>query len=316
MSKGQGAKDLKRLADELGLIVSDSMVVQALERLTSLELQRASWMLHGMDLGLEPFGLLPGDPATGAARVLGLSWVLGVCVHGEGALRVSLLERMPTGRALLAAVRLPGAVEDSVLPHLPALRAAWLPVVGDTLAQGEALLPKVIQALEGVHPGAGLPSFACLGERFVQELALRQAADPVASLAPTAPLTPPPELALSSAAGLPLGPTNSAVPLPGAPPPTTRPLPMPDQPFVPVESAHWPPAQDAAEQPRGGSEPSLESREPPPLTGPPGAAREVQTQPPGGAQALPMVMAGFVVAVLVLVALVVVLALGIWVFSV
>ena len=315
MPKGQAAKDLKTLADELGLIVSDSLLVQALERLTSLELQRALWMLHGMDPGLEPFGLQRGDPATGAARVLGLSWVLGVCVQGEPALRVSLLERMPTGRALLAAVRLPGAVEDRVLPHLPALRAAWLPVVGDTLAQGEVLLPKVIQALEGVHPGVGLPSFAWLGERFVQELALRQAADPVASLAPTAPLTPPPELTLSSAAGLPLGPPNSAVPLPGAPPPKNRPLPMPDQPFVPAESGHWPPAKGVAEEPGRVPEPALESKGPPPLTGPPGATREAQTLAPSGARAFPLVMAGLVVAVPVLVSLALALALGAWVFS-
>ncbi|MFT5587370.1 MAG: hypothetical protein ACI9VR_004979, partial [Cognaticolwellia sp.] len=245
MTQGQAPEALELLAKDLGLSISTSLVVQALERLTSMELQRALWMLQGMDPGIEPFGLLRGDPASGAARVLGLSWVLGVCVQGEADLRVSLLERMPTGRALLAAVRPLGVVEDSVLPHLPGLRTAWLPVVGETLAQGEVLLPKVIQALEGVQPIVGPQSFAWLGERFVQELALRQAADPVAALAPSAPLTPPPELTLSSTAGLPFGPPSSAAPLRGAPPPQRRPFPMLEEPFVPADDAHWPPVRDA-----------------------------------------------------------------------
>lgn len=307
MAQGPAPEALKALGEELGLSVSGAVLEQALERLSSLELQRALWMLQGLDPGLEPFQLLRGDPATTAARILGLSWVLGVCVQGEASLRVSLLARMPSGRALLAALRPLGAVEDSVLPQLPELRARWTPVLGQTLAQGEVLLPKVMEALESCQPGVGPFSFAELGERFVWELALRQAADPVASLAPTAPLTPPPELTLSSTAGLPLGPPRGASPLPGAPPPKLRPFPMPEEPFLPQEDAHWPPAEGP--EPESKAE-LLEPQGPPPMRGPPGGAREGVKAAPSGARALPLVVVGLAVAVLLLAGLILVVAIG------
>jgi hypothetical protein len=217
---------------------------------------------------------------------------------------------MSTGQELLAAVRPLGGAAESVLPHIASLKESWLPVLGETLDQGEVLLPKVLQVLEKAQPGVGPHSVARLGARFVQELALRQAADPVASLAPSAPLTPPPELTLSSTAGLPLGPPSSGAPLPGAPPPKRRPFPMPEEPFVPAEDANWPPERDAEGPVEASFEPTPEPEGPPPLTGPPGAAREAQPQAPSGARALPLVMIGVVVAVLVLTSLIVAVAIG------
>ena len=307
----QGPAALQVMADELGLAVSSAVLALAVERLASLELQRAQWMLQGLDPGLEPFKLLRGDPATTAARVLGLSWVLGVCVQGEASLRVSLLERMPSGRALLGAIRPLGPVQESVMPQLPGLRAAWTPILGETLAQGEVLLPKVIASLEAHQPSVGPHSFASLGERFVQELALRQAADPVSSLAPSAPLTPPPELTLSSTEGLPLGPPSDAAPLPGAPPPKLRPFPMPEEPFVPSEDAHWPPAEDALPE----AAPAPEPEGPPPLSGPPGQARQRPLAAPSGARALPLVAVGLILALVLVLLLIIAVALGAALFT-
>lgn len=302
----QSPAALQVMADELGLSISSAVLAMAVERLASLELQRAQWMLHGLDPGLEPFKLLRGDPATTAARVLGLSWVLGVCVQGEASLRVALLERMPSGRALLGAIRPLGPVKECVMLQLPGLRVAWTPVLGETLAQGEVLLPRLMASLEACQPSVGPHSFARLGERFVQELALRQAADPVSALAPNAPLTPPPELTLSSTKGLPLGPPSDASPLPGAPRPKLRPFPMPEEPFVPSEDAHWPPAEDTLPE----DNPAPVPEGPPPLSGPPGQARQTPLAAPGGARALPLVAVGLLVALGLVLLLIIVAALG------
>lgn len=304
----QGAPQaLRALGERLGLSLSDAVVEQAQERLASLELQRALWMLQGLDPGLEPFQLVRGESATAAARVLGLSWVLGVCLQGEAAARVALLEQMPGGRALLGAIRPLGSVQEVVDANLASLRARWTGVVGDTLAQAEVMLPKVLRSLEDTAPGVGPHSFRELGERFVWELALRQAADPEGALAPSAALTPPPELTLSSTAGVPLGPPRSAAPLPGAPKPKLRPFPMPEEPFVPAQDAHWPPAPEG---PLLAPEPAPEPDTPPPLSGPPGQAREASGGAPSGARALPLVVVGAMVAVMVLLALVLALAVG------
>lgn len=293
------AEGLAKLAKDLDLALSEAVLEQAHQRLNTLELQRALWMLQGLDPGLEPFLLVEEAPETHAARVLGVAWVLGACLRGEGAARVALLARMRSGKQLLAKLRDPLPSEASMATHLPDLEAAWAPVLGDTLPQGRVMLPKVIQAIQRLPPDADCPrSFGELASVFVRELALRQAADPSGALGPSAPMATPMELTLASPAGLPLGPPQTPeLRLPGAPPPKARPFPVPDEPFVPDEEAHWPP--EPTFPPEAFAEPEPAPSGPPPLAGPPGQAREVRSQP-SGAGALPLVFIGMAGALVVL----------------
>lgn len=293
------AEGLPELAKDLDLALSDAVIGQAHQRLNTLELQRALWMLQGLDPGLEPFHLQAESDQSHAARVLGVSWVLGACLRGEGAARVALLERMRSGQQLLAKLRDPLPSEANLATHLPALEAAWEPVLGDTLPQGRVMLPKVIEAVQRLSPDASCRrSFGELASVFVRELALLQAADPSAALGPNAPMAAPMELTLASPAGLPLGPPQApGLRLPGAPPPKPRPFPVPDEPFVPDEEAHWPP--EPTFPPQAFEEPEAVPSGPPPLAGPPGGAREVKSQP-SGARALPLVVIGLAGALVVL----------------